>query len=327
MLTGDARFWVFFALGLLSLTLLTAGLILAWQAWRMTRHPQRIAALTPSSNVARLAATGSRRAGRWLSASPRLEKLLLHLPGITAYDRLLQQTGWPLSSAEAVVGSIAVVTAVLALGAMFGAPLLPTLTVAAGAAVLAQMVLLWQRHHRTRQLEKQLPDALALIARSMQAGHAFSSALQIAGQESPAPMGSELRAVFSEIQYGESANEALSRWAERVAGEDVRVFVIAVRIQSETGGNLAELLHQTAALIRERQKLRGVVSVLSAEGRISAVILTLLPFVLAGLLTALNPEFMAALWTDPLGIRLITLALLLMLAGMLWMWRLVRMQT
>ena len=324
MLTGDARFWVFFALGLLSLTLLTAGLILAWQAWRMTRHPQRIAALTPSSNVARLAARGSRRAGRWLSASPRLEKLLLHLPGITAYDRLLQQTGWPLRSTEVVLGCAGLALGMLVLAALLGLPLGLALLVAAAAVALVQVVLSWRRAHRARQLEQQLPDALSLVARSMQAGHAFSSALQIAAQESPAPMGSELRSVFSEIQYGESANEALGHWAERVAGQDVRIFVIAVRIQSETGGNLAELLHQTAALIRERQKLRGVVRVLSAEGRISALVLTLLPFVLGSLLTALNPAFMSQLWTDPMGLRLLTLALALMGVGTLWMWQMVR---
>jgi len=139
-------------------------------------------------------------------------------------------------------------------------------------------------------------------------------------------MSEELRPVFNEIQYGESPNEALRHWAERVAGEDVRIFVIAVRIQSETGGNLAELLHQTAALIRQRQKLRGTVRVLSAEGRISALVLTLLPFGLAGLLTTLNPGFMAQLWTTLTGQRLLTLALLQMGLGVLWMWRLVRVQ-
>ncbi len=326
MTAMDVRFWSFFMLGLLSLLLLMGGVILWWQARGLARSQQRLPELggwtrSPSSPI-----TGTRRTGRWLSASPWLEKLLALLPGITAYDRLLQQTGWPLSSAEAVLGSIALLVCVLLVGGLLGMPLLLTLLLATAAVVLAQAVLWWRRAQRARQLEQQLPDALSLIARSMQAGHAFSSALQIAGQESPAPMGTELRGVFSEIQYGESANEALSRWAERVAGGDVRAFVIAVRIQSETGGNLAELLHQTAGLIRERQKLRGVVRVLSAEGRISAVILTVLPFALAGLLSTLNPEFMAQLWHDPLGLRLLTLALALMGVGVLWMSRLVHMQ-
>lgn len=330
MTTPDVRYWLFFALGLLSLMLLMGGLALWWQGRATVRSAQRLPERGIGSGQIG-AAVGApikapRRSTRWLSASPRLEQLLARLPGIAAYDRLLQQTGWPLSSAEGLLGSLALALAVLTLGALLGMPWPLTLVLAAGAVLAALAVLLWRRQHHAALLERQLPDALSLIARSMQAGHAFSSALQIASQECPAPIGQELRGVFQEIQYGESTNEALSHWAERVAGEDVRVFVIAVRIQSETGGNLAELLHQTAALIRERQKLRGVVRVLSAEGRMSAWILTLLPFGLGGLLTALNPGFMALLWKDPLGIRLVTLALGLMGVGMLWMWRLVRVQ-
>ena len=323
MTAMDVRYWSFFGLGLLSLMLLMGALAVWWQARVLQRSQHRLPGWRPRPSASGNAAT---RGNRWLSASPRLAQLLARLPGIERYDRFLQQTGWPLSSAEAVLGSSALAIGVLVLGALLGTPFLLTAMAALTAVGAAQATLVWRRQHRARLLERQLPDALSLIARSMQAGHAFSSALQIAGQESPAPIGGELRGVFSEIQYGESANEALSHWAERVAGEDVRIFVIAVRIQSETGGNLAELLHQTATLIRERQKLRGTVRVLSAEGRISALILTLLPFGLAAMLTALNPGFMAQLWTDPLGVRLLTLALGLMGLGMLWMWRLVRMQ-
>lgn len=322
MATMDIRFWGFFTLGLLSLMLVMGALALWWQTRTLERSEQRLPRwqARPSGS----STSQAQRSKRWLSASPRLEQLLDRVPGISHYELFLQQTGWPLSSAEAVLGSMVLAVGVLALGALLNAPWTFAWVAALTAVLAAQATLAWRRQHRASQLELQLPDALSLIARSMQAGHAFSSALQIAAEESPSPMGSELRGVFSEIQYGESANEALGRWAERVAGQDVRIFVIAVRIQSETGGNLAELLHQTAALIRERQKLRGVVRVLSAEGRISAVVLTLLPFVLAALLTALNPAFMSQLWTDPMGQRLLTVALALLGFGTLWMWQLVR---
>ncbi len=323
--TLDIRYWSFFALGLLSLMLLMGALSLWWQARTSQRSQQRLPGWRQRT-VATTTASRARASLRWLSASPRLEQLLERLPGIERYDRFLQQTGWPVSSAEALLGSLALASMVLVLCILMGLPFMFGALGALASVAVAQATLVWRRQHRAAQLERQLPDALSLIARSMQAGHAFSSALQIAGQESPAPMGRELRGVFSEIQYGESPNEALGHWAERVAGDDVRIFVIAVRIQSETGGNLAELLQQTAALIRERQKLRGTVRVLSAEGRISALILTLLPFGLGAMLSALNPDFMAQLWTDPLGVRLLTLALGLMALGMLWMWRLVRVQ-
>ncbi len=100
--------------------------------------------------------------------------------------------------------------------------------------------------------------------------------------------------------------------------------MIAVVIQRETGGNLAEILTSIAALIRERQKLVGSIRVLSAEGRISAWILTLLPFVLAAAISLVNREFISKLWTDPLGLRMVGIALGLMLLGVWWMWRLVK---
>ena len=319
----DLRYWGFFVLGLLSLLLLM-GALLQWRRQRtLARSSERLPGTAPAP---RPGAGRPDRLIRWLGVSPAMAQRLARLPGIEGYERLLQQTGWPLDSAEALSGSAALAVGTLLVATLARMPLPLALLAALAAALALQAVLLWQRNHRAAQLEQQLPDALSLVARSMQAGHAFSSALQIAAQESPAPMSEELRPVFNEIQYGESPNEALRHWAERVAGEDVRIFVIAVRIQSETGGNLAELLHQTAALIRQRQKLRGTVRVLSAEGRISALVLTLLPFGLAGLLTSLNPGFMAQLWTTPTGQRLLTLALLQMGLGVLWMWRLVRVQ-
>jgi tight adherence protein B len=109
-----------------------------------------------------------------------------------------------------------------------------------------------------------------------------------------------------------------------VASEDVRYFVVAVVIQSETGGNLAEILKNTAHLIRERQKITGIVRVLSAEGRISAIILALLPFALAAGMSLLNPGFISRLWTDPMGLQLVYISLTLMAFGILWMWRLIQ---
>ena len=111
---------------------------------------------------------------------------------------------------------------------------------------------------------------------------------------------------------------------ERIPLTDLRYFVIAVLIQRETGGNLADILKNTANLIRERQKIAGVVRVLSAEGRISAVVLSVLPFALAALMSLLNPGFISKLWTDPMGLQLVYLSLTLMAIGILWMWKLIQ---
>jgi tight adherence protein B len=111
---------------------------------------------------------------------------------------------------------------------------------------------------------------------------------------------------------------------QRVPSTDVSYFVIAVLIQRETGGNLAELLGNISALIRARLKLLGTVRVLSAEGRLSAWILTLLPFVLGAVLQLVNPEFVSVLWTDPNGLRMVVIALILMVFGIFVMWRIIK---
>jgi tight adherence protein B len=157
----------------------------------------------------------------------------------------------------------------------------------------------------------------------MLAGHAFSSALSIVANEGPEPIAQEFRTAFDEINFGLSLSDALLNFAARVDSRDLRYFVVAVLVQRETGGNLAELLSKTAALIRSRLRLAGAVRVLSAEGRISAWILSLLPFMVAGAIQLARPQFLNVLWTDALGRTLAELALAMMACGIFWMWRVI----
>jgi len=163
-----------------------------------------------------------------------------------------------------------------------------------------------------------------LMARAMKAGHAFPSALQMVGSEMPDPIAFEFKIVFDEINYGISTQEALVNLTSRVPSTDLSYFVIAVLIQRETGGNLAELLGNISALIRARLKLLGTVRVLSAEGRLSAWILTLLPFGLGFVLQLMNPKFLSVLWTDPVGIKMVGVAASLMVVGIFAMWRIIK---
>ncbi len=181
-----------------------------------------------------------------------------------------------------------------------------------------------RRALRMTLISQALPDALDLMARSMQAGHAFTSALQVAAKDCPPPLSHELRAVFEEINFGISTAQALQALATRVASDDVRYFVVAVIIQSETGGNLAEILKNTAHLIANAKKSQASCGCSRAEGRISALILSLLPFALAAVMSLLNPGFISRLWTDPMGLQLVYVALTLMAIGILWMWRLIQ---
>ncbi|HEY0825843.1 MAG TPA: type II secretion system F family protein, partial [Ramlibacter sp.] len=138
------------------------------------------------------------------------------------------------------------------------------------------------------------------------------------------PLAAEFRATHEEINFGVSVPQALAALAQRVPSMDVRYFVVAVLIHREAGGNLAEILGNLARVVRERLKLLARVRVLTAEGRLSAWILVAMPFVLAGLMLLLNPEFMRPLWTDPLGIALVKWMLGLMLLGIVLLRRMVR---
>jgi tight adherence protein B len=126
------------------------------------------------------------------------------------------------------------------------------------------------------------------------------------------------------VNFGISLQDALLNLATRVPSTDLKYFVIAVLLQRETGGNLAELLGNLSALIRARFKLLGTIRVLSAEGRLSAWVLSLLPFVAAALLNIINPKFMSILWTDPSGLQLVWGALAMSAVGVVWMWRTVK---
>jgi len=196
-------------------------------------------------------------------------------------------------------------------------------------AMLAGMVLVlipygyieWQIHRRQAMLEKQLPDVLEFIARSLKAGHSFSSSVQIAVSESPQPISGEFKLVFDQINFGAQIHDALEDLTHRVDCAEIRYFVIAVLVNREVGGDLAELLQNVARLIRERLVLRQSIQVLTAEGRTSAWILGLLPFVLGGVISFINPASIELLFTDALGKQLLFFTVFMMLLGTYWMYR------
>ena len=144
------------------------------------------------------------------------------------------------------------------------------------------------------------------------------------GDEMSAPIGSEFRILFDEINYGINLQDAMLNLVSRMPSTDLRYFVVAVLIQRETGGNLAELLDNISTIVRSRLKLQGHIRTLSAEGRLSAWILSLLPFGTGLLINFINPRFMSVLWTDSAGLRLVWGALFLMAFGIWWMSRIIR---
>lgn len=169
--------------------------------------------------------------------------------------------------------------------------------------------LAYKKHRRFAKFESQLPDALELLARGLKAGHAFTSGLQLVADEMNPPLAPEFFKTYKEHNHGLDLNTALINLCQRIDLQDLRFFTTAVMIQRETGGNLAEILDKIAALTRERFKLRNQVKALTAEGRLSGIILTLLPPATALALFFMNPDYIMLLWETPKGRMMAMVAL------------------
>jgi tight adherence protein B len=181
----------------------------------------------------------------------------------------------------------------------------------------------WKQKRKARAFEMAMPEAMELIARSLRAGHTLGGTLDLVSQEIQAPLGAEFRITYEEQRLGLSLGQALRRMGERVASRDVRFFITAVLVQSETGGNLAEILENIGHLIRERLKLKGKIRALSAEGRFSALVLACLPVVTFLALLSLNPNYVMMLLTDPTGRKFLIAGVASVTLGALVMKRMV----
>ncbi|RQV30770.1 pilus assembly protein TadB [Burkholderia cenocepacia] len=321
----NAIFYGFVILTFVAVVLSIEGMYQWWNARHgaaARRIESRIRAMSAGGNVQQERLSILKK--RMLDESKPFDRLLLRLPRVHALDLVIQQSGldWTLPKLITLSATFAALTWFAASFAR--APQLAAVPLALFAGWWPMMYVLRRRARRMRKLERQLPEICDMIARALRSGHSFTSTLGMVGDEFSEPMGGEFRVTFDEVNYGVSLHDALMNLATRVPVQDLRYFVIAVLIQRETGGNLAELLDSIAALIRERFKLFDKVRVLSAEGRLSAWILGLLPFGTAAVMALLNREFLSVLWEDPAGIRMVGTMLVSMLFGLFWIRRIVR---
>ena len=261
---------------------------------------------------------------RLLSNTPTMQRILLQMPRVGTLDRLLQQSGLSWSVADLLGISLLAFLLTFFAGSYFAMPMLPRLALASAAAMLPFFYVTRAKGKRLTRIEQQLPDALDLMGRALRAGHAFPTALKMVGDEMNDPLASEFRAAFDEVNFGIAMPDALMNLATRVPSTDLRYFVIAVLIQRETGGNLSELLTSISAIIRDRIKLMGQVRVLSAEGKMSAWVLSLLPFGAALMIQLTNPQFLEVLYTDPAGRKMLAGAGVMMVLGILAMRKIIR---
>lgn len=240
--------------------------------------------------------------------SERLRRLIERSASKRSVDQLIQMI---LVIALAVFGLVWLPTGSVFLGLLMAA--------IAGSIPLVNLAI--KAEKRRRMFEVQLPDALDFMSRALRAGHGLTTAFQIVGEEMPAPISEEFELVFDEVNFGNSFQEALSKMPDRIDSPDLSFFVVGVLIQRETGGNLSDLLRGLSNTVRERLKLQGKVRTLSAEGKFAGILLGVMPFALAGILTALNPVYMGALWSTPTGHRWVAIGGTMMVLGFGWMWK------
>ena len=263
---------------------------------------------------------GSFAKGDFLKKAVELTGDLAQRQGIlTKVEALLERADLPLRPAEALFFYVAIV-AVAAIGAaLLSGDLLVLLVVVLLAAVAPKYFVSFRAKRRRKQFLGALPDMLTLLAGTLRAGYSISQGFESVSNEVDGPMGRELRRIMAEARLGRPLEEALDAAAERVQSDDFGWAVMAIRIQREVGGNLAELLLTVADTMTQRERLRRDVAALTAEGRMSAIVLGCLPPGLAGVMFVMNHEYIAKLFTDSMGMAMLIGSIVMMLVGFAWM--------
>jgi tight adherence protein B len=284
----------------------------------LRRRLQEIGANDPDSEVTSLLRK------KYLRELSPVERTLEQLPFMDALGRYIEQSGHSILAHRLVL--LSVLLAALAFVAALVVARNPVIAVLAMSlvALVPYIYVYRERRERLARFEEQLPDALDVMKRALRAGHPFSAAIKLVAEDMDDPLAKEFELTFADINFGNDTRRALLGLLMRVPSTNLMAIVTAVLIQKETGGNLADVFERIAQVIRGRFKFGRRVRTLSAEGRLSAWILALIPFVLAAVLWFIAPDYLPPLLESPSGRKLIVFACAMMFAGVLWMRRIIR---
>ena len=249
--------------------------------------------------------------------APRLNRLLAHTGLASRLQWELVRAGVLLRPSELV----AVALGAAALGWMLGFFLVKSALAGlllAGVGLLGPWLAVTSRKaQRQRKLTAQLPGALGMLASALRSGYSLLRAMQVVAEEMAAPLSAEFHRVMDETAVGYSLDQSLNNLVHRTQSADIKLIVTAMQIQAQVGGNLAEILDKTAAIIRDRFQLAAEVSALTAEGRMSVSVLAGLPVGVAFIINLVNPGYMGPMFTDPLGRMMLAGAAVMLSSGLL----------
>jgi tight adherence protein B len=260
----------------------------------------------------------SLRRNRQDSSIASLDRLIKRaLPNVALLRLRLARSGWPLKIGDYILISLVVgVVSALAIAITFGMSILVSLLAGVVLGVGGPHVALSRRiTGRTKKFVALLPEALDLIVRGIRSGLPASEALRTIAEEIQDPVGAEFRDVTDQMRIGVAMDEAMWNSARRLAIPEFNFLVISLAIQQETGGNLAEILEKLSDMVRRREQMRLKVKAMSSEARASAMIIGSLPFIMAGVISFVNPSYMNTLFTDPRGWVMIGIGLTSLLIG------------
>ena len=234
-----------------------------------------------------------------------LERLFLQMPFLNEMDLYMQQAGVDLRPSVVAMLSIVFALAGYLLMFLMGMAFRVCVTVAVLAGTAPFLYVSFRRRRRFHRFEELFPDAMDMLARAVRTGYAVSSAFELISDEMPEPLNQEFRILYEQQNLGLPLREALQNLAVRVPLPDVRIFVTTMQIQTQSGGNLAEILDNLSMVVRERFKIYRQIRIYTAEGRLSLVILTALPPVSGLLFYLIHPSYMKRLFEDPMGHTLV----------------------
>lgn len=255
--------------------------------------------------------------------SKLIDPLIKGLSITRRLDRQLYQVGWAWTPSEFLMASgLLAVSAGAIAGLLLGNPLIGLGAFVLGAAV--PFLQLRQRRLKVlKQLNEQLPDALMLVINGLRAGNSFLQSLMIVSKQMSGAISKEFATTVGEINWGLPVETALSNLSERIGTLDIELVVAAMIIQRETGGNLSEILMNIHDTVRDRIRIAGEVQALTAQGRLSGIVLTSLPVGVGGLFFLISPGYLSVLFTDPRGHMLIGAAIAAQLLGIVFIRKLV----
>jgi tight adherence protein B len=253
----------------------------------------------------------------------RFRSMAMRLKPLRRLDLLMTQAGstTKFESFVGMVGAGSVIGGVLA-GYVTGQWIFG-LVFAAAVVTIPVMLLARKKKARVNNFERHFPDSLDMLTSALRAGLAFSAAIRVVAEEAPQAVSQEFMVLFEEHRLGLDLRDALIGLSRRVDSTELRLFVTAVLLQRETGGNLTEILDRTAYIIRDRFRILGDVKTMTAQARLSGLILSGLPIILAGVIFMLAPDYLEVLIHDPAGPYLVGSALVLQVTGYLIMNRIV----